>query len=122
MRKVLNSCQRPEGARARNAQSLNVTGSIATWWALYRVRTLGVRGGLIVFLCFCNFRGFDMLGRKRAHGGREGFKRFLEAVGSILAEFEPKPSHGDPIRDQNYGFGACDMCWNIDIDGKFQNL
>ena len=50
-------------------------------------------------------------------GGR-GFKRFLEAVGFILAKFEPKPSHGDPIRDQNYGFGTYDMCWNIYIYGK----
>ena len=31
--------------------------------------------------------------------GREGFKTFLEAVGFILAEFELKPSHGDPIRE-----------------------
>ncbi len=45
-------------------------------------------------------------------GGR-GFKRFLEAVGSILAKFEPKPSHGDPIRDQNCGVGTYDMYWNI---------
>ncbi len=45
-------------------------------------------------------------------GGR-GFKRFLEAVGFVLAKFEPKPSHGDPIRDQKYGFGTYDMCWNI---------
>ncbi len=43
------------------------------------------------------------MGSRRA--GR-GLKMFLEAVGSILAEFEPKPSHGDPIRDQNYGFGT----------------
>ncbi len=40
---------------------------------------------------------------------------FLEAVGFILAKFEPEPSHGDPIRDQNYGFGMYDMCWNIYI-------
>ena len=33
-----------------------------------------------------------------------GFKRFLEAVGFILAEFELKRSHGDPIRDNFYGF------------------
>ena len=33
-----------------------------------------------------------------------GFKRFLEAVGFILAKFEPKRSHGDPIRDNIYGF------------------
>ena len=36
------------------------------------------------------------MGSRRA--GR-GLKRFLEAVGFILAEFEPKRSHGDPIRD-----------------------
>ena len=29
----------------------------------------------------------------------KGLKRFLEAVGSILAEFGPKWSHVDPIRD-----------------------
>ena len=51
----------------------------------------------IIFLYF----GPEM-GSRRA--GR-GLKRFLEAVGFILAEFEPKPSHGDPIRDQNYGLG-----------------
>ena len=47
------------------------------------------------------------MGSRRA--GR-GFKRFLEAVGFILAKFEPKRSHGDPIRDQNYGLGTFDMC------------
>ena len=47
------------------------------------------------------------MGSRRA--GR-GFKRFLEAVGFILAKFEPKRSHGDPIRDQNYGFGTFGMC------------
>ncbi len=31
----------------------------------------------------------------------------------MMAKFEPKPSHGDPIRDQNYGFGTYDMFWNI---------
>ena len=36
------------------------------------------------------------MGSRRA--GR-GLKRFLEAVGFILAEFEPKRSHGGPIRD-----------------------
>ena len=35
-------------------------------------------------------------GSRRA--GR-GLKMFLEAVGFILAKFEPKRSHGDPIRD-----------------------
>ena len=48
------------------------------------------------------------MGSRRA--GR-GFKRFLEAVGFILAKFEPKPSHGDPIRDQNYGFGMYCILW-----------
>ncbi len=37
------------------------------------------------------------MGSRRA--GR-GLKRSLEAVGFILAEFELKPSHGDPIRGQ----------------------
>jgi len=55
------------------------------------------------------------MGSRRA--GR-GFKRFLEAVGFILAKFEPKRSHGDPIRDQNYGFGTYDMCWNVEIYGN----
>ena len=41
-----------------------------------------------------------------SRGAGRGLKRFLEAVGFILAEFGPKPSHGDPIRDQNYGFGT----------------
>ena len=39
-----------------------------------------------------------------------GLKSFLEALRFILAEFEPKPSHGDPIRGQTYGFGTFDMC------------
>ena len=56
------------------------------------------------------------MGSRRA--GR-GFKRFLEAVGFILAKFEPKRSHGDPIRDQNYGLGTYDMCWNIYIYGVY---
>ncbi len=47
------------------------------------------------------FRNFGPeMGSRRA--GR-GFKRFLEAVGFILAEFELKRSHGDPIRD-NFKF------------------
>ncbi len=41
------------------------------------------------------------MGSRRA--GR-GLERFLEAVGFILAEFELKRSHGDPIRDNFYGF------------------
>ncbi len=55
--------------------------------------------------------GLEMGSRR---GGR-GFNRFLEAVGSILSEFEPEPSHGDPIRDQNYGFGTYDMCVYLSI-------
>ncbi len=48
-----------------------------------------------------------MLGRKRPHGGRarRGLKRCLEAVGFILAEFELKPSHGDPIRAKPAALG-----------------
>ncbi len=45
-----------------------------------------------------------------SRGAGRGLKRFLEAVGFILAKFELKPSHGDPIRDQKYGFGTFDMC------------
>ena len=60
-----------------------------------------------VFLFFLHV-GPEMGSRR---GGR-GFKRFLEAVGFILAKFEPKPSHGDPIRDPNCGFGTYDTCWN----------
>ncbi len=56
------------------------------------------------------------MGSRRAG---KGFKRFLEAVGFILAKFEAKPSHGDPIRDQNYGFGTYDMCWNRYIYGVY---
>ncbi len=56
------------------------------------------------------------MGSRRA--GR-GLKRFLEAVGFILAKFEPKRSHGDPIRDQNYGFGTYDMCWNVGISKTY---
>ncbi len=59
---------------------------------------------------FLNF-GPEM-GSRRA--GR-GLKRFLEAVGFILAEFGPKPMHGDPIRGRNRGLGTYDMCWNIEI-------
>ena len=33
-----------------------------------------------------------------------GLKRFLEDVGFVLAEFELKRSHGDPIRDNFDGF------------------
>ena len=56
-------------------------------------------------LCF-----YSVVGPKTgSRGAGRGFKRCLEAVGFILAKFEPKPSHGDPIRDQNYGFGTFDI-------------
>ncbi len=60
----------------------------------------------------CPYRDFLDLGPKMGsrRAGR-GLKRFLEAVGFILAKFERKASHGDPIYDQNYGFGTYDfMC------------
>ena len=60
-----------------------------------------MRGGFLFF----NF-GPEM----GSWGAGMGLKRFLEAVGFILAEFGPKPSHGDPIRDQNYGLGTYDVC------------
>ncbi len=47
-----------------------------------------------IFVCFF----LPKTGSQRA--GR-GLKRFLEAVGFILAEFELKPSHGDPILGRN---------------------
>ena len=62
---------------------------------------------------------FDLGPKTGSRRAGRRLKRFLEAVGFILAKFEPKPSHGDPIRDQNYGFGMYDMCWNIYIYGKF---
>ncbi len=62
------------------------------------------------FLAFFENFGPEMGSR----GAGRGLKRFLEAVGFILAEFELKPSHGDPIRSQNYGLGTYDMCWNIE--------
>ncbi len=45
-------------------------------------------------ICFPYFG--PAMGSRRA--GR-GLKMFLEAAGFILAEFVPKRSHGDPIRD-----------------------
>ncbi len=42
------------------------------------------------------------MGSRRA--GKD-LKIFLEALRFILTEFEPKPSHGDPIRGQNCGLG-----------------
>ncbi len=53
------------------------------------------------------------MGPRRA--GR-GLKRFLEAVGFILAEFEPKPSHRDPIHGRNYSFKTHDMCGVVTED------
>ena len=54
----------------------------------------GWSGVLLYMFFFCYFG--PKTGSRRA--GR-GFKRSLEAVGFILAEFELKRSHGDPIRD-----------------------
>ncbi len=72
-----------------------------------------LRGGIYTFF-FPNFRFlafFEKFGPEMgSRGAGRGFKRFLEAVGFILAKFEPKRSHGDPIRDQNYGLGTYDMC------------
>ena len=70
---------------------------------------IGVRGGLILIVSV--FSDVLYFGRETGsrRGGR-GFKRSLEAVGFILAEFELKRSHGDPIRGKNYGFGTHDMC------------
>ena len=42
--------------------------------------------------------GVFWAGNRLAGGGRV-FKRFLEAVGFVLAEFEPERSHRDPIPD-----------------------
>ncbi len=76
-----------------------------------------MRGGLIFIVSvFSDVLYFGPeTGSRR--GGR-GFKRFLGAVGFVLAKFEPKPSHEDPIRDQNNGFGTYDMRWNIEIYGN----
>jgi len=58
----------------------------------------------VIIFVFLNF--WAEMGSRR--GGR-GFKRFLEAVGFVLAEFELKRSHGDPIRESFYGFGTCEL-------------
>ena len=81
----------------------------------------GITGFFPHFLFFLLFLTFfrDLGPETGSRGAGRGLKRFLEAVGSILAEFEPKRSHGDPIRDQKYGFGTYDMCWNIYIYGIY---
>ncbi len=55
---------------------------------------------------------FSVFGVGSGRAGRD-LKRCLEAVGFVLAEFEPKLSHGDPVRGRNCGFGTYDMCWNM---------
>ena len=42
---------------------------------------------------------FLFLPKTCSRRARRGLKRSLEAVGFVLAEFQPKRSHGDPIRD-----------------------
>ena len=75
-----------------------------------------------MYVFFPNFRFlafFENFGPEMgSRGAGRGLKRFLEAVGFILAK-QPKPSHGDPIRDQNYGLGTYDMCQNIYIYCKY---
>ena len=39
---------------------------------------------------------------------REVFKKVPGGCGFVLAEFEPKRSHGDLVRGQNCGFGTDD--------------
>ncbi len=41
--------------------------------------------------------------------GRDSFKKCLEAVGFVLAEFRPKRSHGEPTRGPNYNFGMFEV-------------
>ncbi len=52
---------------------------------------------------------FDFGPKMGSRRARRGFKRSLEAVGFILAEFELKRSHGDPIRDIFCGFGTREL-------------
>ncbi len=58
---------------------------------------------VFVFVSFCVFLMFCLFAVLGPKTGLEGpgrcLKRCLEAVGFVLAEFEPKRSHGDPIRD-----------------------
>ena len=72
----------------------------------------GITGCFFHFVCLFDFSHFffDLGPETGSRGAGRGLKRFLEAVGSILAEFGPKPSHGSPIRHQNCGFGTYDMC------------
>ncbi len=57
-------------------------------------------GRFFVFLHFCFDFGPQMGSQRTGRGSR----RFLKAVGFILAKFEPKQNRGDPIRDNFYGF------------------
>ncbi len=79
--------------------------NIAAAWAVDREF-----GHIFVFF---NVLGPTM-GSRRA--GR-GFKRFLEGVGFILAEFEVKRSHGDHIRGNFYGFWTCELAQLCLLEG-----
>ena len=62
----------------------------------YNITAAGAVDREFVFLFyFCLFVRPKTCSRR---AGR-GLKRSLEAVGFVLAEFRPKRSHGDPIRD-----------------------
>ncbi len=90
-------------------------------WKSYTKSTNEENDDVLYFLKFWAGNGLQfgfLIFRDISGRAGRGFKRFLEAVGFILAKFEPKRSHGDPIRDQNYGFGTYDMCWNIEIYGN----
>ncbi len=56
---------------------------------------------------FCDFLSLGAENGLMEGRGRD-LKRFLGGVGFILAEFGPKRSHGDPVRDPNCGFGTDD--------------
>ena len=59
-----------------------------------------------IFRCF--FRMFDILVYFRINlqenGSETCLKAFLEGLRSILTEFQPVPSHGDPYRTKFYVF------------------
>ena len=54
-----------------------------------------VRYAVLYILIFCVVFLPETCSRRTGRG----LKRSLEAVGFVLAEFQPKRSHGDPIRD-----------------------
>ena len=59
-----------------------------------------------MFQFVCLFRRF---GAESGPGkAREVFKKGPGGRGFVLAEFEPKGSHGDPVRGQSRGFGTDD--------------